>query len=34
MYRDMLDVYAGCEAFARGVAADPAPSLTAFRSRL
>ncbi len=34
IYRQMLDVYAACEAFARGAGADPAPSLKAFRSRL
>ncbi len=33
IYRQMLDVYAACEAFARGVGADPSPQLRAFRSR-
>ena len=33
IYRDMLDVYAACETFARGAGADPSPRLTAFRSR-
>jgi xylulokinase len=31
IYREMLDVYAACEAFARGAGADPSPRLTAFR---
>ena len=34
IYRDMLDVYAACETFARGVGPDPSLRLTAFRSRL
>jgi xylulokinase len=33
LYRDMLDVYAACETFARGVGADPSAALMAFRSR-
>jgi xylulokinase len=32
MYREMLDVYAACEAFARSVGADPSPLLAALRS--
>jgi xylulokinase len=34
IYREMLDVYAACEAFARDTGADPTPQLTAFRLRL
>jgi xylulokinase len=32
LYREMLDVYAACETFARGVGPDPSPRLTAFGS--
>jgi xylulokinase len=34
IYREMLDVYAVCEAFARGAGADPSPRLAAFRDLL
>ena len=33
LYREMLDVYAACETFARGAGADPSPQLRAFQSR-
>jgi hypothetical protein len=33
MYRELLDVYGACEAFALGRGPDPAPQLAAFRSR-
>ena len=34
IYRDMLDVYAACETFGRGLGADPSAKLESFRSRL